>query len=93
MGHFLAALVPSWLSVWSVSRMFTHCVELDFSETKRPIMMKLHIRLHHDIVSAMPLIFIGQRLTLIYFCSVLLSQIYIYQLRLAPFLKRLNNLL
>ena len=46
--------------------------------------IKLHISIYHGIVSATPVVFAGQGLSLTYLtCSVEHSQIYFYPLRLA----------
>ena len=59
-----------------------------FSEIKRPIVIKLHISIDHDITLAIPVSFTGQGLSLTYLtCSVEYSQIYIYSLSLAQFLQ------
>ena len=51
-------------------------------------MVKPHISIHHNIVSATQVSFAGQGLSLTYYLtsSVEHSQIYVYPLQLAPFL-------
>ena len=46
-----------------LSLMFTNCIWHYFSETKRHTVMKLQTCLHHDIVSATLVSFIGECLT------------------------------
>ena len=80
-GHILMALLLS-------SSTFTHCNKLSFSEMKRPIALKLYIILKYDIISATPVSFANQGLSFTYLtCSVEHSQIYVYPLGLAPFLR------
>ena len=56
--------------------------------------MKLHISIHHDIVSAISMSFAGQGLSLTYLTRfVEHCQIYVNSLCFATFLKRLNNFL
>ena len=55
-------------------------------------MMKLHMSIHHDIVSVTSVLFAGQDLSLTYLTGfVKHSQICVRPLCFTPFLKRLNN--
>ena len=55
---FPAAAVSASVSSSLSSTVFTQCIKLSFSEMICPIVMELHISIHHGIVSTTPVSFL-----------------------------------